>query len=167
MNHNLTCLLAAIFLCTSSIALATTLPPAKSAPITLNQSQTERYLALLPQLRCMQCQNESLASSQAPWAQGARARIRRMIVNGESDRQIKDYLVARYGQYVLYRPRFEPTTWLLWIGPFMLLVLGVGTLFAIVIHRQRRNSGTAGLGGGNPSDEVLTRVRRWLEGDGR
>lgn len=157
-------LLAGCFLSFSSLAITTPSLPMKAHAIALDQVQMERYLALLPQLRCMQCQNESLASSQAPWAQGARARIRRMIISGKSDRQIKSYLVTRYGQYVLYKPPFEPSTWLLWIGPFMLLAVGVTALFAVIVFRQRQSHRIDGFSGGPPNNEALTHVRRWLEG---
>lgn len=141
-------------------------PPASAepVPVVLNASQTARYMALLPQLRCMQCQNESLASSQAPWAQGVRRRIRGMIAHGESDHQIKAFLVARYGQYVLYRPRFEPMTWLLWVGPFVLLVAGVAILLAVLMRRRRGGGGTD-ISPETPGadDQRLAQVRRWLE----
>lgn len=129
---------------------------ASAAAPGLNAAQTTRYMALLPQLRCMQCQNESLASSQAPWAQDVRQRIRAMIAHGQSDRQIKHYLVARYGEYVLYKPPFQASTWALWVGPFVLLVLGVAVLLLVL----RRSGGER-----RTSAEALARVRHWLEDD--
>lgn len=104
-------------------------------PIVLTASQDARYRALLPGLRCMQCQNESLAASQAPLARDMRYKIRQLIVAGDSDAQVKQYLVDRYGQYVLYKPRFEPLTWLLWLGPFVLLLVA---LFAAWRFMRRR-----------------------------
>lgn len=93
--------------------------------VVLNAAQEARYMALLPGLRCMQCQNESLASSQAPLAKDMRYKIRQLVAAGKNDAVIKQYLVDRYGQYVLYKPRFEPLTWLLWVGPFVLLLLAL------------------------------------------
>lgn len=159
-----------LLLLTVLLGLAVALPAAANppssaepAPVVLDASQTARYMALLPQLRCMQCQNESLASSQAPWAQGVRRRIRGMIARGQSDHQIKAFLVARYGQYVLYRPRFEPMTWLLWVGPFALLVVGVGILLAVLMRRRRAVGATSPESPGAGGDQRLAQVRRWLE----
>lgn len=100
-------------------------------PIVLSGAQEARYMALLPGLRCMQCQNESLASSQAPLAKDMRYKIRQLITGGQSDAQIKQYLVDRYGQYVLYKPRFEPLTWLLWLGPFLLLAIALAVAWRV------------------------------------
>lgn len=129
----------------------------------LNAAQTSRYMALLPELRCMQCQNESLASSQAPWAQDVRHRIRAMIAQGESDHQIKQYLVARYGEYVLYKPPFQSSTWALWLGPFALLVLGVAVLLVVL----RRSAGARHRRADTASAEALERARHWLEDNKR
>ncbi|HEU0195886.1 MAG TPA: cytochrome c-type biogenesis protein [Nevskiaceae bacterium] len=101
--------------------------PTHYASVALSQAQEARYIALLPGLRCMQCQNESLASSEAPLAKDMRHKIRLLLVAGDSDAQIKQYFVDRYGQYVLYKPRFEPLTWLLWLGPFALLLVALFT----------------------------------------
>ena len=105
-------------------------------PVPLTASQETRLQAMLPNLRCLVCQNESLAASQAPLARDLRHKIRLMLAHGESNTQIEDYLVARYGQYVLYRPRFEPLTWLLWLGPFLLVIIGLA-----VALRRLRSSG--------------------------
>lgn len=94
-------------------------------PVPLTPSQESRLRTMLPNLRCLVCQNESLAASQAPLATDLRHQIRLMLAKGDSDAQIRNYLVARYGEYVLYRPRFEPRTWLLWLGPFLLLASGL------------------------------------------
>lgn len=107
-------------------------------PVSLTPRQEARLQAMLPNLRCLVCQNESLASSQAPLARDLRYKIRIMLANGESDSQIRNYLVARYGEYVLYRPRFEPRTWLLWLGPFFLVAIGL--ILAIRVIVQRRTS---------------------------
>lgn len=98
-------------------------------------------MALLPGLRCMQCQNESLAASQAPLAADMRYKVRGLIAAGDSDEQVKQYLVDRYGQYVLYEPRFEPLTWLLWLGPSLLLLIAFGVVWRILRARHSR-SGT-------------------------
>ena len=88
------------------------------------------------ELRCLVCQNESLASSRAELANDLRTEVRSLIRQGKTDAQIKDYLVTRYGDFVLYRPAVKPLTWVLWFGPFLLLV---GGLIGMGIYlRQRR-----------------------------
>jgi len=99
--------------------------------------QRERYRALLGNLRCLVCQNESLASSQADLAEDLRDEVYRLVVTeGRSNQAAIDYLTQRYGEFVLYRPRLEPKTWLLWFGPLLMLVIG-GTVLALVIRRRR------------------------------
>ncbi|HXS52973.1 MAG TPA: cytochrome c-type biogenesis protein [Usitatibacter sp.] len=88
------------------------------------------------ELRCLVCQNETLAVSQAPLALDLRNEIREMIRQGKTDDQIRAYLVARYGDFVLYKPPFKPITVLLWVGPFALLALGIGVM-AVVLARRR------------------------------
>lgn len=112
--------------------------PART-PVVLTATQQARYMALLPGLRCMQCQNESLAASQAPLAQDMRYKIRQLIARGESDAQVRQYLVDRYGEYVLYKPRFEPLTWLLWLGPALFLLVALAVCWRLLaVLRARR-----------------------------
>jgi cytochrome c-type biogenesis protein CcmH len=89
-----------------------------------------RLIAISEELRCLVCQNESLAGSRAELAEDLRREVRKLIQDGKSDTEIKDYLVARYGDFVLYRPPVKPTTWLLWFGPFALLAGAVAGLIA-------------------------------------
>lgn len=98
-----------------------------------------RMLAISKELRCLVCQNETLADSQAALAEDLRVEVRALIKQGKNDQEIKDYLVARYGDFVLYRPKVEPSTWLLWFGPFVLLGASVGGL---VLFLKRRNQET-------------------------
>lgn len=105
--------------------------------IPLTASQQARYSAMLPNLRCMVCQNESLAASQAPLAVDLRYQIRGLLAKGDSDAQVKQYLVDRYGQYVLYKPRFEPSTWLLWLGPLLLLTIAIFIALRLLRRRSR------------------------------
>lgn len=97
----------------------------------------KRLVNLSQELRCLVCQNESLASSHAELAEDLRKEVREMIVKGMTDKQITDYLVARYGDFVLYDPPVKKTTLLLWYGPFGLLLLGGGVLFYQL--RKRRS----------------------------
>jgi cytochrome c-type biogenesis protein CcmH len=96
-----------------------------------------RLLALSEELRCLVCQNETLAASRAELAEDLRNEIRGLIRQNKSDKEIKDYLVSRYGDFVLYRPPVTPTTWLLWFGPFVFLLAGVA---ALVYHLRRRTA---------------------------
>ena len=97
-----------------------------------------RMLTLSKELRCLVCQNETLADSRAALAEDLRVEVRELVKAGKTDQEIKDYLVARYGDFVLYRPPVEPTTWLLWFGPFLLLGAGVAGL---MIFLKRRGAG--------------------------
>lgn len=91
----------------------------------------KRLQALSQELRCLVCQNETLADSRAGLAEDLRREIREQIKAGKSDQEIITFLTARYGDFVLYRPRVKPTTYLLWFGPFILLGVGL-----IVLYRQ-------------------------------
>ena len=98
----------------------------------------KRMVGLAQNLRCLVCQNESLASSHAELAEDLRREVREMIRKGMSDKEITDYLVARYGDFVLYDPPVKSYTLLLWFGPFVLFLLGGGILFYQL--RKRRNA---------------------------
>jgi len=98
------------------------------------------------ELRCLVCQNQTLADSTAPLAQDLRNEIRQMIAAGRSDDEIRDYLVQRYGDFVLYRPPWKATTLLLWLGPFLLLAAGAG-VFARIVAERRKRSGEDSAGG--------------------
>ena len=97
-----------------------------------------RYYHLLKELRCLVCQNETLADSRADLAEDLRREIREQIKAGKSDKEIIEFLTARYGQFILYRPQVTPTTYLLWFGPFVLLLSGLFLLFNYI--KQRRDS---------------------------
>ncbi len=99
----------------------------------------QRAVRLAEQLRCLVCQNQSIADSNAELAVDLRREIREQIGQGRSDGEIVDFMVQRYGDFVLYRPPVKPTTLILWLGPLVLLVIGGGVLAHHV--RQRRQSG--------------------------
>jgi cytochrome c-type biogenesis protein CcmH len=112
---------------------------AKEAQPTGDDPAVEQRLTnLSKELRCLVCQNETLADSQADLAADLRGEIREQIKAGKSDKEIIEFLTARYGQFILYRPRVTPTTYLLWFGPFVLLLGGLWVLFTYI--RQRRDS---------------------------
>lgn len=126
------------------LALALALPDAGLAqqpvhdarPLVFRDMAEEaRFHDLAAQLRCVQCQNQSLADSNAQIAQDLRREVLQLMQQGLDDAAIKQFLVARYGEFVLYQPPLQPGTWLLWGGP--LLVLGGGALVVMGIVRRR------------------------------
>src|SRR5713226_7788722 len=96
----------------------------------------QRMRALTQQLRCLVCQNETLADSQADLAEDLRKQIREQMKAGKSDQEIIGFLTQRYGDFVLYRPPVKPSTYLLWFGPFVLLLGGTLMLYRYVKHRR-------------------------------
>lgn len=106
------------------------------------EAEGARYRALIEELRCPQCQNQNLAASDAPIARDLREEVLRLLREGRSDAEILDHLVARYGDFVRYRPAWQPATYLLWLAPGLLLVVA-GTVVALVICRQRAASAAA------------------------
>jgi cytochrome c-type biogenesis protein CcmH len=98
-----------------------------------------RYKQLAEELRCLVCQNQTLADSDASLAVDLRRQLETMVIEGRSDEQIKSYLVERYGEFVLYRPPVQGNTWLLWFGPFALLAIGIAIWF--LVRRDRSGSG--------------------------
>jgi len=104
-----------------------------------DRAEEVRFQKLSSELRCPMCQNETLADSNAPIAHDLRRQVFEMIQAGKSDDEIKAYLVDRYSQFVLYKPPVEPSTWLLWFGPALLLVAG-GIVVAIQVRRRARQA---------------------------
>jgi cytochrome c-type biogenesis protein CcmH len=97
----------------------------------------KRVLAIAAELRCLVCQNETIAASHADLAVDLRNQVREMLRQGRSEREILDYMTARYGDFVLYRPPVKPTTALLWFGPAVLLVGGLLGLWLVLRRRAR------------------------------
>jgi cytochrome c-type biogenesis protein CcmH len=96
----------------------------------------DRVMKLSKELRCLVCQNETLADSRADLAEDLRDQIREQMRAGKTDKEIINYLTARYGKFILYNPPVDPTTYLLWFGPFLLLLAGLFLLFRYI--KQRR-----------------------------
>ncbi len=99
-------------------------------------AQEERFQALTRELRCVQCQNQNIADSEALLAHNMRNEVFAQMQAGKSDQEIKDYLVDHYGEFVLYRPPVERRTWLLWFGPIALLLVGAVVIVGIVRRRS-------------------------------
>jgi cytochrome c-type biogenesis protein CcmH len=117
------------------------------APIQFNDTAEEaRFHALVSELRCVMCQNQSLADSNAQIAVDLRQEVLVLMRQGKTNAEIKDFLVARYGEFVLYRPQVESKTWLLWFGPAVVLLAG-GLVVAGIVRRrsaQQRAKAQAG-----------------------
>ncbi len=117
---------------------AQNLPPMReAAPLAENPEVERRLQAISEELRCLVCQNESIAGSRADLAVDLRREIRAMINQGKTDKEIRDFMVDRYGDFVLYRPPVKASTLFLWVGPFVLLV---GGFIAMLIALRRRKS---------------------------
>jgi cytochrome c-type biogenesis protein CcmH len=114
----------------------------EAVPLSEDPLVEARMMAISEELRCLVCQNETLAASRAELAEDLRKEVRRLIRENKTDQEIKDYLVTRYGDFVLYRPPVKPTTWLLWFGPFVLLAVGVAMLIAFLRRRSGRVAAT-------------------------
>jgi cytochrome c-type biogenesis protein CcmH len=98
----------------------------------------QRLINIADELRCLVCQNESLAASKAELAEDLRREIRTQMKAGLDDRQVISYLTDRYGDFVLYRPPLKPVTYLLWFGPFLFLAIGAGVWFTTMRRRKAR-----------------------------
>jgi cytochrome c-type biogenesis protein CcmH len=108
----------------------------EAAPISEDPVIEARLVHISQELRCLVCQNESLSSSRAELADDLRREVRDLIRANKSDQEIKDFLVSRYGDFVLYRPEVKPLTWVLWFGPFVVLL--IAGIFLLAYLRQRR-----------------------------
>ena len=111
----------------------------EAAPLAEDVVVEKRMVAISEELRCLVCQNESLAGSHAELAQDLRREIRTMIKQDKTDAEIMDFMVSRYGDFVRYRPPMKASTYLLWFGPFLLLI---GALIVLITYLRRR-SGSA------------------------
>lgn len=110
----------------------------EAAPLAEDPVVEQRLVNIAGELRCLVCQNESLAGSQADLAKDLRREVRGLIKDGKSDAEVKEFLVSRYGDFVLYRPQVKPSTYLLWAGPFVLLLVGIGALVRYLRRRDRQ-----------------------------
>ena len=117
--------------CAINAVLAKDAVPLADDPVT-----EQRLIAISEEMRCLVCQNESLAGSRSDLANDLRREIRILINEGKTDEQIRSFMVERYGDFVLYRPPVKPITWLLWIGPFVILLAGI---IGLMVYLRRRN----------------------------
>jgi cytochrome c-type biogenesis protein CcmH len=134
-----------------------------SLPALADAAFEARLKNLEEELRCLVCQNQTLADSTAPLAEDLRREVRELAQQGKSDAEIKQYLVARYGDFVLYRPPVKPTTWLLWFGPFALLLGGGLVWYGVLRRRQRAGSDSGTPAVASPANEQNIRARALLD----
>ncbi|MEK6787220.1 MAG: cytochrome c-type biogenesis protein [Nitrospirota bacterium] len=146
-----------IILCVSGPAWA-----GEARPLTDDPVAEARLKHLAVELRCLVCQNQTLADSSAPLAEDLRREVREMIAKNMSDQEIIEFLVSRYGDFVLYRPPLKATTTLLWVGPFALMAIGA-TALVITLRRRSRTMVEVSV-----TDEEHRRVEQLLaEGEKR
>ncbi|SIS47172.1 cytochrome c-type biogenesis protein [Neptunomonas antarctica] len=105
-----------------------------------DDANRERFQQLTTELRCPKCQNQNLADSNSPIATDLRREVYRMVEAGQQDEEITDFMVSRYGEFVLYRPKVNESTWILWYGPFVLLAVGAVVILLITRKRKRTNN---------------------------
>ncbi len=137
--------------------VANTVMAIEAAPLAADPVLEARVLDVAAELRCLVCQNETLAASQSELALDLRKQIGQQLAAGKTPEQIRHYMVERYGDFVLYRPAFNAVTALLWLGPFALMVGGIGMLWRNLRGRER----AANAGALDPSDRL--RARQLLE----
>jgi cytochrome c-type biogenesis protein CcmH len=128
-------LLACALACLSLVVTAKEAIPAAADPVL-----EARMLHIATELRCLVCQNQTIADSHADLAQDLRRQVREMLARGDTDTQIIDFMTARYGDFVLYRPPVKSTTLILWFGPGLLLVGGLGALVWVLRRRSRMSA---------------------------
>jgi cytochrome c-type biogenesis protein CcmH len=139
LSRQLAAALAPLLLASLLVALPV-LAQVRSDPAPLqfqDAAEEARFHALAAELRCVMCQNQSLADSNAQIAHDLRAEVLQLMREGRTDAQIKQFLVQRYGEFVLYRPQVESGTWLLWFGPGLLVLVG-GVVVARIVRRRAR-----------------------------
>ena len=146
------------------LVLSTALWAAEEVVTFESAEQKALYHSLLKEYRCLKCQNQNLADSNAGLAGDLRREIREQIISGGNKQDIDSYLIARYGDFVLYRPPFSAKTAVLWIAPFALLCLALVSVF-IMIRRQRKITATEQYANAATTDseaELLTKAKRLL-----
>lgn len=113
---------------------------AVAAPASDDPVLEARMVAITSELRCLVCQNQTIADSHAELAVDLRNQVKEMLLAGKSEQEITDYMTARYGDFVLYRPPFKALTAVLWIGPAAMVVIGLAALFVVLRRRSRMDA---------------------------
>jgi cytochrome c-type biogenesis protein CcmH len=138
----------------TALALAAPAAPAKeAAPEAADPVLEARMTRITSELRCLVCQNQTIADSHADLAVDLRRQTRELLVQGKTDREVIEYMTARYGDFVLYRPPLQANTGLLWFGPAAMLLAGAGILVLILRRRSRMPAGAF-----EPEDETIDQI---------
>jgi len=119
-----------------------------------------RFLQLSDELRCPKCQNTNLSGSNAPIAKDLRTQLIRLLKEGKSNQQIEQYMLDRYGDFVLYRPQLKSSTWVLWFGPLILFLFGLVIIGRIIIGRRELSTGSDLTTDSNNTSATLTAVEQ-------
>lgn len=133
----LVAVLAAATLGTALLLAQGVAQAAEAVPASADPVLEKRMMAIAAELRCLVCQNQTIADSHADLAVDLRQQVREMLQKGQSEQQIMEYMTARYGDFVLYRPPLKSTTVLLWVGPAVMALAGLVALFVILRRRSR------------------------------
>ena len=146
MQNQLLCVLRAL---TIIIASSVTWSTASVAGVNIyefeDNSQSDQFYSLIEELRCPKCQNQNIADSDAPLAKDIKKRVYKLVKEGKSDSEITDYLIERFGDFVTYRPPMKPSTWVLWFGPGIVLLLVGFILVYRVKSRELESAPTASV----------------------
>lgn len=149
---------ACVFFCLVSVASSSYAAEQDAVDKSTNDLVLEKRVhKLTEELRCLVCQNQTIADSHAGLAVDLKNQVREKVVQGATDQEILDYMVQRYGDFVLYRPPVKQTTWLLWFGPFLLMLLGLLFLAMKVIKRPKQDA--------NVSEAEMLRAAQLLRPD--
>lgn len=132
--------IAISFLLLVSVTLSTNLFAAIDIHDFHNEQLRQRFYDLNDELRCPKCQNQALGDSNSPIAADLRDEVYQLLNEGKSDRQIKEYLVARYGEYILYRPELSSHTFMLWLAPAILLLIGFAVVLVMIRRRRAQTA---------------------------
>jgi cytochrome c-type biogenesis protein CcmH len=130
MNSTVRWLVLLLCVCTGALAK-------EAAPLAADPALEARVLNITAELRCLVCQNQTIADSHSGLAEDLRNQVREQLRTGASDKQVVQFMTDRYGDFVLYRPPFKASTALLWIGPMALLVIGLGALVLVLRRRSK------------------------------
>lgn len=143
------------------LAIALSLPTMVQAGVgVLTDAEAQRYHTLTEQLRCLVCQNQSIATSDAELAADLRARVALQIRAGRTDAEIRRFMADRYGDWVLYRPPFNGATWALWLAPVALLLTGIGCIVRLFGKRSSSVGRRMGAGQRARLSAIVTKQRR-------
>ena len=128
-----------------------------------DESLRPRYQQLIEELRCPKCQNQNLADSNSPISNDLRAHVQRLLEEGMSDQQIKDYLVARYSEFILYRPEVNQSTWLLWGSPIVFVLMGLLVVYRLYFRSRLVHSAAQAHTEGENSSQINAEDQQRLD----